>query len=164
MKNVTTGLMVLAVLSMASCKKEEKKEPNTPNPTPTQEKSYWKLDNTTYVSVVGAKQNEASGLYILNGKDSNVLFPDNECNIYFKKYPTQNGTYKVVSEDEDGPNDGEVTLLVMTPDDWFWSDNGGTATITVKDGKVTANIAPIKVYTSGHDDTAEFSCNIIQTK
>lgn len=161
-KNVTTGLMALAVLSMASCKKEEKKEPN--NPTPAQEKSYWKLDNTTYISVVGAKQNEVSGLYILSGKDSNVMFADNECKIYFKKYPTQNGTYKVVSEDEDGPNDGEVTLLVMTPDDWFWSDNGGTATVTVKDGKVTANIAPVKVYTSGRGDTAEFSCNIIQTK
>lgn len=162
MKKIMLGLLVAAALtgSFSSCKK---KENNIITPTPVAEQGYWKMGSTTHKSVKGSKYNDMNGTVMLSCVDSNTFFADNECNIYFSKYPTQNGTYKIV-DDADMPEADELTILVKTKSDWFYSKNGGTATVTVNSGKITVTISGIKVYTSGDDEVEDFSCKLIQTQ
>lgn len=162
MKKTILACSALLVLAATSCKKKES-DPAPSAPTPEAPKSYWKLDDKTYNSVVGSKLNDVDGLYFLRGADSNVMFPDNSCNFYFSTYPKAGGTYKIV-DDSDIPAADEMFIVVYK--DWrsYYSNNGGTAAVTVKDNKVTVSISSLKLYSAGNTDTVNFSCNIIQTK
>lgn len=169
MKKIMLGLVAATLLSggISSCKKKEGDNGKTPTPTstptPAAPKNYWKLGNTSYNAIKGAKYNDANGLIFLSGAEDNTMFPDNNCNFYFSKYPTQSGTYKIVDDAKIPAND-EVFILVQTKSAWYYSRNGGTvsASVTVSNGKVSIKVPAIKVYTSS-GDVEDFDCNIIQT-
>jgi hypothetical protein len=124
----TLSLITILAVSIFGCSKKSTIVPDTNTP------STWTISGNTYKGTTTAFTNNE--LLSVDGNDNTQ--PD--IGIQFSTRPTANGTYTVVDQLSTtiGANQCSIETSNGSGSGTLFSYNGGTVTITINNGKITA--------------------------
>jgi major membrane immunogen (membrane-anchored lipoprotein) len=121
---------LIALITIFSCKKS-----NNNSTPPTVTSSQWTYNNITYKGDTTFFIDDGGGNYILQSYINDTA--SHTAAVYFGTKPTKSGTFTVV-DDNTNPTATQCSIYYGTLSEEYESTGGGTVTITIANGKITA--------------------------
>ena len=125
-----SAIALIALITIFSCKKS-----NNNSTTPTITSSQWTYNSITYKGDTTFFIDDGGGNYILQSYINDTA--SHTAAVYFGTKPSKSGTFTVV-DNNTNPTATQCSIYYGTLSEDYQSTGGGTVTVTIANGKITA--------------------------